>query len=228
MRGHLHPLTQFMRVSLKYFTDRGFDLAEGPIIESEWKNFDALNVPKDHPSRDVQDTFYLKDKKVLRTHTTTSDVTVIKESKLVPPFKLIIPGRCFRNEATDATHNYNFYQFDGIAVGKDLNLTHLIGILEGYIKELFGDSIKIRVRPGHFDFVEPGLEIDMQTPDGSWMEMLGAGMGHPNVLKNLGIDSEKWQAVMFGPGVDRFAMQFFKLDDIRTAYSGDLRFNKQF
>lgn len=228
MKGHLHPLTQYMRASLKYFTDRGFMIAEGPIINPEWDNFDALNVPKNHPSRDVQDTFYLKDKKVLRTHTTTSDVYVIKGQNLKPPLKLIIPGRCFRNEATDATHNYNFYQFDGIAVGKNFNLTNLIGILEGYIKELFGENVKIRVRPGHFDFVEPGLEIDMQMPDGSWMEMLGAGMAHPNVLNNLGIDPEEWQAIMWGPGVDRFAMQFFCLDDIRTAYSGDLRFNKQF
>lgn len=228
MNGHLHPLTQMLRVSLKYFEDRGFKIAEGPEIETEWYNFDALNVSADHPSRDVQDTFWLNDGRLLRTHTTPVDVRSIKENNLKPPLKLVIPGRCFRNESTDNTHLYNFYQIDGIAIDKNLNMGDLIGILEGYMKELFGDSIKTRVRPGHFSFVEPGLELDIQMPDGSWREMLGAGMGHPNVLKNMNLDPDEWQAIMWGMGIDRYMMQQFGLDDIRNAYNGDLRLLKQF
>lgn len=227
-KGHLHPLTQMLRASLKYFLDYGFQIAEGPEIETEWYNFDALNVSTDHPSRDVQDTFWLNDGRLLRTHTTPVDVRAIKDGNLQPPLKLVIPGRCFRNEATDNTHLYNFYQIDGIAIDTDLNLGHLIGLLEGYMKELFGDKIKIRVRPGHFSFVEPGLELDIQMPDGSWREMLGGGMGHPNVLKNMGLDPEKYQAIMWGMGIDRYMMAQFGLEDIRTAYNGDLRIIKQF
>ena len=226
--GQLHPLTQMLRASLKYFTDLGFKIAEGPEVETEWYNFDALNVSADHPSRDVQDTFWLNDGRLLRTHTTPVDIRAVKDGKMNPPVKIIIPGRCFRNEATNNTHSYNFYQIDGIAIDKDLNLAHLIGLLEGYMKELFGDQIKTRVRPGHFSFVEPGLELDIQMPDGSWREMLGAGMGHPNVLRNMGLDPDKWQAVMWGMGIDRYMMSQFGLDDIRTAYNGDLRLIKQF
>ena len=228
MKGNLHPLTQYLRASLRYFESKGYQIVEGPEIETEWYNFDALNVSADHPARDVQDTFWTKDNRVLRTHTTATDARYIKENKLQPPFKLIIPGRCFRNEATDATHNYNFYHIDGIAIDHDLNMGHLIGILDGYMKELFGDKVKSRVRPGHFSFVEPGMELDIQMPDGSWREMLGAGMGHPNVLKNLNIDPEKWQAIMWGLGIDRYMMQQFGINDMRNAYNGDLRFLKQF
>lgn len=228
MKGHLHPLTQFMRESLKYFTDRGFQIVEGPEIETEWFNFDALNVPATHPSRDVQDTFWTKDGKVLRTHTTAVDIRFAKENNLKPPFRLIVPGRCFRHEATDQVHEHTFYQIDGIAVDRDLNMSHLIGLLDGYMKELFGDKIKTRVRPHLYPFVEPGMDMDIQLPSGKWQEMLGSGMGHPVVLKNMGIDSEKWQAIMFGMGIDRYMMQYFDVDDIRLSYSGDLRFLKQF
>jgi len=236
MKGHIHPLTQFMRLSLEYFTDRGFEIAEGPEIETEWYNFDALNVPATHPSRDVQDTFWLapskfegtKDGRVLRTHTTATDVRVIKEQKLQPPLRLIIPGRCFRNEATDQTHEHTFYQIDGIAVAEDINMTHLIGILDGYMKELFGDKIKTRFRPHLYPFVEPGMDMDIQLPSGKWQEMLGSGMAHPLVLKNMGIDPGKWQGIMWGMGIDRYMMQYFRIDDIRLSYSGDLRFLKQF
>lgn len=228
LNGKLHPLTQYMRASLKYFTDKGFEIADGPEIETEWYNFDALNVPADHPSRDIQDTFWTKDGKVLRTHTTASEIRNIKEKQLKPPFKLIIPGRCFRNEATDFTHEHTFYQFDGIAVDKDLNMGHLIGILDGYFKIMFGNSIQTRVRPHLYPFVEPGLDMDIKLPNGKWREVLGAGMAHPVVLKNMGIDPEKWQGIMWGPGIDRFAMQYFGVNDIRLFYSGDMRFLKQF
>jgi len=228
MNGHLHPLTQYMRASLKYFTDLGFVIAEGPEIETEWYNFDVLNVPANHPSRDVQDTFWTKSGKVLRTHTTASEIRHIKENMLKPPFKLIIPGRCFRNEATDLSHEHTFYQIDGIAVDKDLNMGHLIGILDGYFKAMFGSSIQTRVRPHLYPFVEPGLDMDIKLPNGKWREVLGAGMAHPVVLKNMGIDPEKWQGIMWGPGIDRFMMQYFGIDNIRLSYSGDMRFLKQF
>lgn len=238
MNGHLHPLTLFLRKSLKYFTDRGFDIVEGPEIETEWYNFDSLNIPSTHPSRDVQDTFWLKSHpseasakgggRLLRTHTTAADIRVIKERKLKPPFKLIIPGRCFRNEATDAAHEHTFYQIDGIAVDKNLNMGHLIGLLDGYMKELFGNSVKTRVRPHYYPFVEPGMDMDIQLKDGKWREMLGAGMAHPVVLKNVNIDPNEWQGIMWGMGVDRYMMQYFGIDDIRLSYSGDLRFIKQF
>lgn len=228
MNGHLNPLTQFMRVSLKYFSDRGFEIVEGNEIESEWWNFDALNVAANSPVRDVQDTFWLKDGRLLRTHTTGTEARYIKEKSIKPPFRIVVPGRCFRNESTDATHEHTFYQIDGIAVDKNLNMTNLIGILDGYMKELFGNDIKTRVRPHLFPFVEPGLEMDMCKPGKSWTEMLGAGMAHPIVLKNMGIDPEKWQGIMWGMGIDRYMMQYFSVDDIRLTYSGDLRYLKQF
>lgn len=228
MNGHLHPLTQFMRVSLKYFQDRGFEIAEGPEVETEWYNFDALNVPATHPARDMQDTFWLTDGRVLRTQTTSADIRYIKENELKPPFKLIVPGRIFRNESTDQTHDHTFYQIDGIAIDKDMSMSFLIGILDDYIKTIFANVVKIKVRPSLFPFVEPGMELDIQLPDGKWREMLGAGMAHPTVLKNMGIDPEQWQGIMWGMGIDRFMMQYFKINDVRLSYNSDLRFLKQF
>jgi phenylalanyl-tRNA synthetase alpha chain len=235
MKGHLHPMTQFMNLSIRYFTDRGFLIAEGPEVETEWYNFDALNMFKDHPARDMQDTFWIKgEKKVLRTQTTTVDVKYVKERGLKPPFKLIVPGRIFRREATDMVHEHTFYQIDGIAVGKEMNLGYLIGILDGYMKEIYGEDIKTRFRPGYFPFVEPGMEMDIlinqksKIKNQKWMEMLGAGMAHPQVLRNMNIDPDQWTGIMWGMGLDRYMMQYFGVDDIRLSYSGDLRFLKQF
>lgn len=228
MNSNLHPLTQFMRQSVAYFNNLGFEIGDGLEIESEWNNFDALNVPANHPSREIQDTFWTTDKRVLRTHTTASEVRYINGMKLKPPFKLIIPGRCFRNEATDATHEHTFYQIDGIAVDKNMNMGYLIGILDGYFKAMFGDRIETRVRPHYYPFVEPGMDMDIKLSDGKWREMLGSGMAHPKVLKNMGIVPEEWQGIMWGMGIDRFAMQYFKISDIRSFYSGDMRFIKQF
>lgn len=227
--GGLHPLTQLMRKSLKYFEDLGFQIAEGPEVETEWYNFDALNMFENHPARDMQDTFWIKDqKKVLRTQTTSADCHFIKENKIQPPFKLIVPGRIFRREATDMTHEHTFYQIDGIAVDKEISLGHLIGLLDGFAKALLGPQTETRFRPSYFPFVEPGLEMDIKIPNGEWREMLGAGMAHPQVLKNMGINPEEWQGIMWGMGFDRFMMQYFKVNDIRLSYSGDLRFLKQF
>lgn len=240
--GHLHPLTQFMRISLNYFQDLGFEIMEGNEIESEWYNFDALNVPADHPARDVQDTFWLDSKKpeVLRTHTTGSESRLIKENKIKPPFRIVIPGRCYRNERTDITHEHTFYQIDGIIVDKYINMRNLVSILSGWIKSVLGDKVKIRIRPHLFPFVEPGLEMDIMLSDGKpvrhasqgdasgWREMLGAGMAHPIVLKNMGIDPEKYNGAMWGPGIDRFAMLKYGINDIREFHKQDLRFLKQF
>ncbi len=230
-KGNLHPITQFNREALKYFINRGFKILEGNEIESEWYNFDALNVPTDHPSRDLQDTFWVKSKKTpeaLRVHTTASESRIIFERKIKPPFKIIVPGRTFRNERTDATHEHTFNQIDGIVVDKNINMGHLIGTLEDWMKTVFGKDIKIRTRPHLFPFVEPGLEMDVMLSDGKWREMLGAGMAHPVVLKNMGIDPEKWQAIMWGAGIDRYAMIKYKIRDIRKFHSQDLRFIKQF
>jgi phenylalanyl-tRNA synthetase alpha chain len=228
-KGNLHPITQFNRLSIKFFTDRGFQIYEGNEIETEWYNFDALNIPDNHPSRDVQDTFWLKNKKyLLRTHNTASEPRIVKENNIKPPFKIIVPGRDFRNERTDNTHEHTFNQIDGIYVDKDVNMSHLIGVLSDWMKTIFGNKINIRIRPHLFPFVEPGLEMDVQLSDGKWREMLGAGMAHPVVLKNMGIDPEKWQAIMWGTGIDRYAMLKWSIDDIRLFNSQDLRFLKQF
>lgn len=228
--GHLHPLTQFMRQSLKYFQDLGFSIAEGSEIESEWYNFDALNVPVDHPARDVQDTFWMESKnpEVLRTHCTGSELCYIKTKKIKPPFRIVVPGKCYRNERTDITHEHTFYQIDGIIADKDINMKHLVGILSGWIKAVLGDNVEIRIRPHLFPFVEPGMEMDIKLADGKWREMLGAGMAHPVVLKNMGLDPNKWQVAMWGPGIDRFAMIKYGINDIRKFHSQDLRFLKQF
>jgi len=228
MKGTLHPLSQFIRLSLDYFERQGFVVVEGFEIETEWFNFDALNVPKTHPSRDVQDTFWTHDGRVLRTHTTASDVRIVLENQLKPPFRLIIPGRCFRNEATDPFHNHTFYQIDGIAVEKGLNMGHLISLLKGYIENIFGSSVRIRVRPHFYPFVEPGMDMDFFLENQGWREVLGAGMAHPVVLQNMKINPNQWQGIMWGLGVDRLMMEYFKIDDIRLPYTGDLRFIKQF
>jgi len=228
-KGTLHPITQFNRFALKYFTDLGFEIKEGNEIESEWYNFDALNVSANHPSRDVQDTFWLKDgKRVLRTHNTGSESHIISSNNIKPPFRIVVPGRDYRNERTDITHEHTFYQIDGIIVEEKVNIFNLIAILSGWFKYLFGDDFEIRVRPSYFPFVEPGLEIDMKLPNGKWRELLGAGMAHPVVLKNMNIDPKKWQGIMWGPGIDRFVMKKYHIDDIRLFHSQDLRFLKQF
>ncbi|MDO8548162.1 MAG: phenylalanine--tRNA ligase subunit alpha, partial [bacterium] len=198
-QGHLHPISSLIREANKIFFDIGFTLAEGPLIESEWYNFDALNVPKDHPARDMQDTFFIKrdskdEQAVLRTHTSPVQVRYMEaQSKkgVVPPFRVIVPGKVFRNEATDMTHEAEFFQIEGLAVGEDITLGHLKGTLQTFFGHLFKGSVEIRFRPSFFPFTEPSVEVDMRltAPDapeklrGKWIEMMGAGMVHPNVLK---------------------------------------------
>lgn len=227
---NLHPLTIFLRHSMQYFIDRGFDIYEGDEIESEWSNFDALNVPESHPSRDAQDTFWINSSvpKVLRTHTTGSEIEIIKKYKLKPPFKIIVPGRIFRNERTDRTHENTFYQIDGVIIDRKVNFRNLISVLDGWIKHMIGKEAITKIQPSFFPFVEPGLEMYAKLPNTDWMEMLGAGMAHPKVIKNMGLDPDEWQGIMWGAGIDRFAMLKFGINDIRAFNSQDLRILKQF
>ncbi len=225
-RGHLHPLTLVQQKAADIFSSMGFEIVDGPETETEYYNFDALNIPANHPAREMHDTFWLKNKKLMRTHTSPVQVHYMETHQ--PPFRIIVPGRVFRYEATDATHEIQFYQLEGLMVGKKITLADLKGVMEVFFQRFFGDKdIKFRFRPSYFPFVEPGVEVDMKYR-GKWMEIAGAGMVHPKVLENAKIDSREWQGFAFGMGIDRLATIKYKIDDIRLFYSGDLRFIKQF
>ncbi len=232
LRGHHHPLSSLMREVTGIFESMGFEVAEGPEVETEYYNFDALNVPKNHPARDMWNTFWLqgggKNKNLLRTHTSPMEIRYMEGHQ--PPLRVIVPGRCFRYEATDATHDFQFYQLEGLMIGEKINLAHLKGIVEIFFQKLFrGKNIEVRFRPSYFPFVEPGVEGDVRLAQkGEWLEIAGAGMTHPQVIKNAGLNPNEWQGFAFGIGLDRVAMIKYKIDDIRLFYSGDLRFIKQF
>jgi phenylalanyl-tRNA synthetase alpha chain len=230
-KGSLHPLTLITNEAISIFKDMGFIVALGPEMEDEWHNFDALNVPQDHPARDMQDTFFIKgkDKMVLRTHTSNTQIrymeNLVKEGKK-PPFSIIVPGKVFRNESTDATHEMQFFQIEGLVIGNDISVAHMKGVLLGFFKKFFeGEDVDIRIRPSFFPFVEPGFEVDLKRGD-KWIELLGAGMVHPNVLKNCGLDDKKYQGFAFGIGLDRLAVMKLKIPDVRYSYQGDLRINQ--
>ncbi len=225
IKGNLHPVTAFLRKSINFFESRGFDVFEGPEVDTEWYNFDALNVPADHPSRDVQDTFWLKDGRLLRTQTSNSQVRYGETHK--PPFRVVVPGICYRNEATDYGHEIMFYQLEGLYVDEKVKISQLFDILTEYYKEMLGEDTKVRFRPHHFPFTEPSIEFDAMFR-GKWLELGGAGMVHPKVIQNMGLDPEKYTGFAFGPGVERPVMVRYGIDDIRYFRSGDLRFLKQF
>lgn len=226
-KGHAHPLTIITNDVIRVFNDMGFEIASGPQVETEENNFDLLNIPADHPARDMWDTFWLKKGGVLRTHTSPVQIRYMKENK--PPIKIIAPGKCFRYEAIDATHEAQFFQFEGLMVDEKgkVTMAHLKGILEEFLKNFFGNDVEFRFRPGYFPFVEPGVEVDLKFK-GKWLELLGAGMVHPNVLKNMNIDPEKYGGFAFGTGIDRLAMMKYNVPDIRLFYQGDLRLVNQF
>ncbi len=226
MKGSLNPLTLLFRESISIFEKMGFDVYEGPEVETEWYNFDALNVPSDHPSRDIQATFWLKNGRVLRTHTTSVDVRILKEGAK-PPIRAIIPGRCFRNEKLDDTHEATLHQIDAFALDKNISMSNLVGTLDYFIKKILGPKIKTRLRPHYYPFVEPGMDVDIWR-EGKWMEILGSGMLHPKVIKNMGLDPKSWQGFAFGVGADRLAMIKYGIKNIRLFESGDLRFLGQF
>jgi len=235
--GHLHPLTLVRKEIQGIFEVMGFSMISGPEIENEWYNFDALNIPADHPARDIWDTFYLKNGLLLRTHTSPVQIRFMEKNN--PPFRIIAPGRIFRHEATDASHEINFYQVEGLMVGKDISAANFKAIIEEFLSRFFNKKIKIRLRPSFFPFVEPGFEVDASCTvcqgkgcsvcsKTGWLELMGAGMVHPNVLKAGGINPKNWQGFAFGVGMDRLAMMKYKIDDIRLFYNGDLRFLNQF
>jgi len=230
--GHLHPLTQFTREVVGIFADMGFVVASGPELEQEHYNFDALNIPKDHPSRDMQDTFWIKEKgegsrSVMRTQTSAVQARFLEKNKDNLPCAIIVPGKVFRNEATDATHEAQFFQLEALYVDKDVSMGHLKGTIEHFLRKIYRDDVVIRFRPSFFPFVEPGVEVDMLF-NGKWLEMGGAGMVHPNVFKNAGIDPTIWKGFAFGFGVDRLVMRQNNIPDVRMLYDGDLRFHNQF
>lgn len=228
--GHYHPLSILQRRVNNIFFAMGFTVAQGPEVEDEWHNFDALNIPEDHPARDLWDTFWLKENKLgelLRTHTSSVQIRHMQEHEA--PIQIIAPGKVYRYEATDATHETQFYQLEGLMIDKDITLAHLKGTLEHFFDELYGTDMEVRLRPSYFPFVEPGVEVDMR-PVGAdnWVEIMGAGMVHPNVLEAVGIDSSEWQGFAFGMGLDRIAMLKHSIPDVRLFYGADLRFIQQF
>ncbi len=239
--GSLHPITQVTRELEDLFTSMGWTILDGPEVETEHFNFDALNISPDHPARDTMDTFWVKTQPgaprlVMRTH--TSPVQVRAMRRLQPPFRAIVPGKVFRNEALDASHEHTFHQMEGLVVGKHVSVGHLIAAMKTLLRGIFGREIEIRLRPGYFPFVEPGFELDARCPfctegcsvckRSTWIELLPCGMVHPNVLKSGGIDPEQWTGFAFGLGLSRLVMLRFGIDDVRHLLAGDVRFLEQF
>ena len=232
-----HPLRQVEDRLNAIFMGMGFSIAEGPEVELDYYNFEALNIPKDHPARDTQDTFYISDDVLLRSQTSSVQVRVMEQTK--PPIRIICPGRVFRSDAVDATHSPVFHQMEGLVVDKGVTMGDLRGTLELFIRELYGEDAKIRFRPHHFPFTEPSAEVDVSCfvcggkgcrvcKQEGFIEILGAGMVHPDVLRRCGIDPEIYSGFAFGIGLERIAMRAYNIDDMRLLYENDLRFLKQF
>lgn len=225
--GYRNPLLQVLDEIKQIFGNMGFVVKTGPLVENEYYNFQALNFPDDHPSRDLQDTFHLNDGLLLRTHTSPVQIRTMETQK--PPIRIIAPGRCFRKDTPDATHSPEFHQVEGLAVDEGISLAHLKGTLIAFAQKLFGKETKVRFRPSFFPFTEPSAEMDVYFDKRlGWLEILGAGMVHPNVLSGVGIDSEKYTGFAFGMGVERIAMLKYQIGDIRHFYDNDIRFLKQF
>ncbi len=235
--GKTHPLTTVLDELKDIFIGMGFSIAEGPEVEYDYYNFEALNLPKNHPARDTQDTFYVNDNIVLRTQTSPMQVRVMEQQK--PPIRILAPGRVFRSDAVDATHSPVFHQIEGLVVDKGITMGDLKGTLEVFVKKLYGDSVKVRFRPHHFPFTEPSAEMDISCfvcggegcrvcKGEGWIEILGCGMVHPKVLKNCGIDPEIYSGFAFGIGLERIVMRRYDIDDLRLFFENDVRFLKQF
>lgn len=235
--GNLHPLNKILNEIKDIFIGMGFKIAEGPEVETVYNNFDALNSPKDHPSRSMSDTFYINEELLLRTQTSPVQIRTMKKQK--PPVKVISPGRCFRFDELDATHSPMFHQIEGLVIDKDITMADLKGTLNIFVKRLFGEHIQTKFRPHYFPFTEPSAEVDVtcfkcggegcKVCKGSgWIEILGCGMVHPNVLKECGIDPEEYQGFAFGMGLDRITMLRNEIDDIRLMFENDMRFIDQF
>ena len=231
--GKLHPLTQVTEDIVKSFRKIGFVVADGPEVEDDYHCFDALNTPADHPARDMQDTFFLdsKDRLILRTHTSSVQIRVME--KQPPPVRIIVPGRVYRRDTADATHNPTFQQVEGLYVDKNVTVSDLKGTVEFVFRELMGKDTKIRFRPHYFSYTEPSFEIDFSSPlvkkmGKDWLEIAGCGMVHPKVFENVGYDPEEWTGWAFGFGIERIAMIRYAINDIRLFYENDVRFLRQF
>ncbi len=235
--GHIHPLTQVQRELENIFIGMGFSIVEGPEVELDYYNFQALNIPENHPARDTQDTFYIAENVLLRSQTSPVQVRTMEHKK--PPIRIISPGRVYRSDALDSTHSPLFHQLEGLVVDKGITMGDLKGTLEIFAKKMFGESTRIRFRPHHFPFTEPSAEVDVSCfvcggkgcrlcKGEGWIEILGAGMVHPFVLSNCGIDPEEYSGFAFGLGVERIAMTKYGIDDIRLFYENDERFLEQF
>jgi phenylalanyl-tRNA synthetase alpha chain len=237
VQGTVHPISIVQRELEELFTSMGFEILDGPEMENEYNNFNALNIPDDHPARDTQDTFWLRNGMLLRTHTSPVQIRGMEGRK--PPFKFIAPGKTYRNEATDACHEHTFHQIEGMVVDKGISIANLVYTLKVIVSNIFGREVEVRLRPSYFPFVEPGFELDFRCQicggkgcpvckQTGWIEYLGCGMIHPNVLKNGGIDSDEFQGFAFGGGIERLVMMKYGINDIRHFHGGDLRFLKQF
>jgi phenylalanyl-tRNA synthetase alpha chain len=229
-RGHAHIVTQAWQRLEDVFVGMGFQVAEGPEVETDWYNFQALNMPTDHPARSMHDTFYVDHgapgSTVLRTHTSPVQIRVMQT--IAPPIYMIMPGKVFRNETTDATHLAVFHQIEGLVIDRGITLADLAGTIESFTKSFFGSEFSSRLRPSYFPFTEPSAEFDIRTPSGDWLELGGCGMVHPNVLRAGGLDPEEWSGFAFGFGIDRMAKERHGVGDVREMYSNDLRFVEQF
>ncbi len=235
--GKLHPLTKVLNEIKDIFIGMGFQIADGPEVEYDYYNFEALNIPKNHPARDTQDTFYIEDNIVLRTQTSGMQVRVMEKTK--PPIRIIAPGRVYRSDTVDATHSPVFHQIEGLVVDKNVTMADLKGTLEMFTKSLYGEDTRVRFRPHHFPFTEPSAEMDVSCfvcggkgcsvcKGEGWIEVLGCGMVHPKVLANCDIDPEEYSGFAFGIGLERIAMGKYDIDDLRLFFENDLRFLKQF
>tara|TARA_B100000686_G_scaffold354238_1_gene463426 strand:- start:2018 stop:3037 length:1020 start_codon:yes stop_codon:yes gene_type:complete len=235
--GSIHPITQTMREVKRIFQSIGFFSAYGPEIDDDYHNFEALNIPKHHPARDMQDTFYITENHVLRTHTSNTQIHVMENSE--PPIRVICPGRVYRNEAISIRSYCLFHQVEGLYINRDVSLAEMKGTIEYFCRQFFGNNVKSRFRPSFFPFTEPSAEVDisciMCTGKGcsmckktGWLEILGCGMVDPSVLKNVGYDSEKWSGYAWGMGIERLAILKYGIDDIRLFFNGDIRFLRQF
>ena len=223
--GGLHPVTRTLERICSLFRAIGFEVVEGPEIEDDYHNFEALNIPAHHPARAMQDTFYFPDGRLLRTHTSPVQIRVMQSRQ--PPLRIVAPGRVYRCDS-DQTHTPMFHQVEGLMVGEDVSFAHLKGILHDFLRHFFeAEDLEVRFRPSYFPFTEPSAEVDIRGERG-WLEVLGSGMVHPRVLENCGIDSERYTGFAFGMGVERFAMLRYGVDDLRSFFENDLRFLKQF
>lgn len=236
-KGGLHPLSIVTNDLIDIFQSMGFDVLDGPEVETDYYNFECLNVPADHPARDMQDTFYLADNILLRTQTSAAQIRTMENRK--PPIRIICPGRVFRADEVDATHSPVFHQLEGLVVDKGVTMCDLMGVLEQFAHEIYGDDVKVRFRPSFFPFTEPSVEVDVSCTEcggkgcrickgEGWIEILGAGMVHPNVLRSCGIDPDVYTGFAFGIGIDRITTTRYKISDIRLLFENDKRFLEQF